>query len=365
MKAKISIILLLMASISAHAEWTRSLYSYEGMIIMSFKKDGAPMWKVHLGAGGSITEIIDLQDRYQRISATPINEYDAINGRVTQEVDWITSLDNPDASGDGRYNINQGGAADGLMSQVVNVEWDQSSYWVRIDSVSDYNWREENRPYYSGSKISYRVEYQMLSDGTLDVRRYVYFGTPYVNGEAQTGAHTIYHEAWTPLANSTSTFDAAAVALSETGEPTYWWLYTNMPSYPKLDLKNGFFTVFDNDYRTSKPAFSVVYGTKLPGNNSDYRLNMLPRFGSITPMMCAMPAIYVYDAYPGVMIDRTIKLVYGPDGLTSAYRDQLTSSASLLQAPSIMRSNEGWPYGVLENNINKSGARTADLADLL
>lgn len=369
-KTKSLILLCLLFLIPvANAQLTRHLYRSQGRIIMDFRYGGVQTWRIILGGGGCIDDMYHGTNNLPIIGAQLSNN-DGRVGRVIQEVFWNGLVGDSSLSAAAeRYNVNQAGEEDGTFSPTVSVDWNQSQYWVRVWSVPQNQWKNQNEPHFDG-KMSMMTEYKMLGDGSLQITNHLYFEQWTLNGSTPGTVSLNHLQAWTPLSVDSSTFDSCAVALNADGSPTSgkWWNYQDLPyGHGLVTGETGYATVFSNKNR-SRFAMSLVYGKKNAvdsGGSTSYLLNL--RGAQTNPPMIGLnPGLYVSHMDPPTHIKRVKCLVLGRNGLNAAYRNQLITRVNALAAPTINRNpSTTWPVNTLKANLNKTGTRTRLIGNLL
>lgn len=368
-KSLVLLCLMLLMPVASSQTLSRHLYRSGGRVIMDFRYGGVQTWRLVLGGGGCIDDMFSGPNNLP-IMAGQLSANDGRVGRVVQEVFWNGLVGDSSLSASAeRYNMNQSGEEDGTFSPTVTFQWNQSQYWVRVWSVPRDQWLNHNEPHFNG-KMSMMTEYRMLGDGALQITNHVYLNQWTQNGSVPGTVGLNHLQAWTPLSVNNSTFDSCAVQLNGNGSPTAgkWWKYNKIPfGHGLVTGETGYATVFHNSNR-SRSALSLIYGKKNAdddGGNTSYLLNI--RGAQTNPPMIAInPGLYVDHMDPPTYIRRTKCLVFGRNGLNSAYRNQLINRVNNLATPIIRRNpSNAWPVNILKSNLNKSGTRTRFIGDLL
>ena len=145
-------------------------------------------------------------------------------------------------------------------------------------------------------------------------------------------------------------------------------MYNEIPyGHGLVTGESGYATVFHNSNQ-SRSALSLIYGKENAdddGGSTSYLLNIR---GAETdpPMIAINPGLYVDHMDPPTYIRRTKCLVFGRNGLNSAYSTQLINRVNNLPAPIIRRNpSDDWPVNILKANLDESGTRTSFIGDLL
>ena len=318
---------------AARANWTWQAFTFDNDIWMRTFDDGQPIFDYRLGAGGSVAEVRNIPNGFQRLLSPSFNG--ELTDRVIQYTTWSNTVLNvvPELPAfEHRYNLTQAGTADGLLSPTMDVEINQATQTIDVWSVPQDQWRAQQQSAMS-SATSTLTRYQMLEEGVLQIRRILRVGDVTLNG-APTNFDDLYVEAWTPFDRSPDTFNALALGLDAAGTPNWWYRAGfNIPNYPQFDadVTKGYAVAYNEQAPNDSSALAIVYGQGdivSDGSSDVHQLNSLDWNNGLA----ALPGLHLYDVDTGTIIDQSVFLV-AREGLDAELSSLLTQLAAEAPAP--------------------------------
>ena len=119
---------------SGQAQWSWQAFTYQNDVWMRTFDGGEPMFDYRLGAGGSVAEVRNIPNGFQRLLSPTFNG--ELTDRVVQYTTWSNSVVNvvPGLPAfEHRFNVTQAGTFDGLLSPTMSVVLVPSVTWeIRV-----------------------------------------------------------------------------------------------------------------------------------------------------------------------------------------------------------------------------------------
>ena len=345
--------------------------SYQGDVWFTLLDGSTPLFDFRLGAGGCIAEMRNATTGYtEMLTPSYAGEH---TDRVLQYSFWVNNVQGTTSAPDERFNINLAGDFSGAFAQFLSLSHSTGPNGPVIDvySVTGLQWFPQLNADFAGSDaIPSLTRYELLANGTIEVRRVIRVPNVMLHGAAQPLSN-VYFENWNAIGRG-YTIDAMALGMDSSGNPNWWYNTTNFPYYQNWQMPtatNGYAVGYQDGAVQTQPVIGFVFGTQptvvnaSPGTTANDVLNSL----LITnDGIAVLPATYVYSAAPGSIIDMEMRIV---PRLTSGseFIGTTTAQVSLVAPPTVY--GPSYPFtgelativSTLNSDVTATGVQTENL----
>ena len=369
--------LLCLLAARAAAAWSWTQHRDASDLWLTASRDGAELFDLRLGAGGSIAELRYHPSDDQELLANPYGDNDT--DRVIQWTLWSDTYAAESGGVSEPFNEDLAGSGDNAFSPAIAVKSGHTV--VEVYAVPQDQW-DQSLNSAMQARYSCLTRYEMLPDGVLKVRRVVLTGAIAHETDGG-GVYDVYFEEWSPFKVGENLFDAYALSLDSAGAPNWWYRANyNIPYYQYLPVKDsfGYAMIYHESGLQTMPVIGVVFGTQelriVSGAGASapvgrHVFNSMG-WGSETPDdqgIALLPALEMFNVPSQSVIDYTYYFVLRPHA-DASLKPELEALAAAAPAPVLYGPNEALPGELramvdqLQRNLNAPGVRIDHLAGL-